>query len=58
MIADAPTAAEAPEARLRLAKLLAAFGRHEDAVRHLQKARPDRFLVRELEALGLREAAQ
>ena len=54
-IADAPN--DAAEARLRLAKLLAAFGRHEEAVRHLQKARPDRLLVRELDALGLREAA-
>ena len=54
MIADAPQAPDAAEARLRLAKLLAAFGRHEDAVRHLQRARPDPLLVRELDALGLR----
>src|SRR5438094_629755 len=35
LIAEAPDGPDAPTARLALARLLAGFGRHEDAVRHL-----------------------
>jgi eukaryotic-like serine/threonine-protein kinase len=71
-LADEPNAAEAPRAHLQLGRILAGFGRHDEAVRHLQKAilpvdapldpptlaRARRRLIVELAALGYREAAR
>src|SRR6185369_10199219 len=37
-LADSPDAAEAARAHLALGRILAGFGRHDEAVRHLQKA--------------------
>jgi serine/threonine-protein kinase len=67
LLAEEPNAPEAQRARLSLGRILAGFGRHEDAVRHLQKAsgtdeqlsaRARRLLVLELAALGYRDAAE
>lgn len=71
-LADEPGAAEAPRAHLALGRILAGFGRHDEAVRHLQKAilpadnpldgpaldKARRRLIVELAALGYREAAR
>jgi tetratricopeptide (TPR) repeat protein len=71
-LADEPQATEAPRAHLQLGRILAGFGRHDEAVRHLQKAilpvdvpldpptlaRAQRRLIVELAALGYREAAR
>jgi serine/threonine-protein kinase len=68
LLAEQPDAPEAACARLALGRILAGFGRHEDAVRHLQKstlvedaslsAKAKRLLVAELAALGYRNAAE
>ncbi|HEY7953721.1 MAG TPA: protein kinase [Polyangia bacterium] len=68
LLSDEPGSADAPRAHLRLGRILAGFQRHEEAVRHLQKAlatvenpeesrRARRALTVELAALGYRDAA-
>ena len=37
-LSDEPSAAEAPRAHLQLGRILAGFGRHDEAARHLQQA--------------------
>jgi serine/threonine-protein kinase len=70
-LTDEPGSPEAPRAHLQLGRILAGFGRHDEAVRHLQQAiersatsndglnggRARRLLVAELVALGYRDAA-
>ncbi|HZS38722.1 MAG TPA: protein kinase [Polyangia bacterium] len=66
-LGEEPSAPDAARARLELGRILAGFGRHEEAVRHLQTAaraddaqlaaRARRILVTELAALGYRAAA-
>jgi serine/threonine-protein kinase len=70
-LADTPDAAEAARAHLALGRILAGFSRHDEAVRHLQKAiaapegidaptldRARRLSIVELAALGYRESAR
>jgi serine/threonine-protein kinase len=65
-LAAEPGSPEAPRVHLSLGRLLVGFGRHEEAVRHLQRAAADpahetrarRLLTVELAALGYREAAR
>jgi serine/threonine-protein kinase len=68
-VADEPGSPDAPRAHLSLGRILGGFGRHDEAVRHLQRAarladkdaltggRARRLLVAELVALGYRDAA-
>jgi serine/threonine-protein kinase len=64
-LAAEPGSPDAPRAHLALGRLLAGFGRHEEAARHLQKAvgdaqlaeRARRALVVALVELGYREGA-
>ncbi|HUS65644.1 MAG TPA: protein kinase [Kofleriaceae bacterium] len=67
LLAEEPGSPDAPRAHLSLGRILGGFNRHEEAVRHLQKAaatgadelvaRARRLLVTQLAALGYRDAA-
>jgi serine/threonine-protein kinase len=66
-LADEPGSPDAARAQLQLGRILAGFGRHDEAVRHLQRGsksadqlnagRARRLLVAELVALGYRDGA-